>query len=333
MRRSMRKKPAMKNNLWFKHDYGARNDPKLKRLVSRKGPGAGYVWWVIVEMLHEEGGRLPKDYYEEIAYDTHSDVEMVRYVVEESGLFQSDKKNFWSARQIRDMEEAQRIKERNRAGGIKSGESRRNKQIGNQEEIKYTSSILQEELNDTSNQTGSTLELNKQTYIQTNKQIDNPDSVVSGDGSEEKTLFEGLDIPAKGKYDDAKRVFDMWNEAVSQSGGSLPKVKVFESRKEQIRQTLDKLKEVGDPIQVAKILIEKAFNSERFRNGTWGSFDWIFRTKTNNWCKLYEGNYDNNRTNDAQAGHERLHNAAQSPEEFKGRFYISPKQGGNSANA
>ncbi len=47
-----------KDTYYFKHDYYARNDPKLIRVVIEHGAGAGWAFWGLVEMMYEQGGKL-----------------------------------------------------------------------------------------------------------------------------------------------------------------------------------------------------------------------------------------------------------------------------------
>ena len=41
---------------YFPHDYNARRDPKLIKLVSEYGPAAGWYYWCTVEYLREQSG-------------------------------------------------------------------------------------------------------------------------------------------------------------------------------------------------------------------------------------------------------------------------------------
>lgn len=299
----------MKNNLWFRHDFGARNDPKLKRLISRKGPGAGYIWWVLIEMLNEEGGLLPRDYYEEIAYDTHSKVELVRYVVEESGLFKFDDTYFWSERQRREQDEAERIREQKRQGGLKSGEARRSYRGENKDQLNNSSTRVQDVLNESE----TPLELNKQTYKQTNedKNIEANASTSVPEGGE---LF-----PEETNGLNPQEVVDLWNDIVEETKVSLPKVKsLSEERKKGVRARLRAFGRVGEPMAVCEEIIRKACASSFFVSSRWATFDWIFCC-VNNWNKIYDGNYDD-RPDGKADGHDRLRVKVTSPEDYEGEF-------------
>lgn len=44
---------------WFKHDYNARNDPKLVMLRIDTGHEGVGLYWSAIEILHEQGGAVP----------------------------------------------------------------------------------------------------------------------------------------------------------------------------------------------------------------------------------------------------------------------------------
>ncbi|MBQ0054285.1 MAG: DUF4373 domain-containing protein [Bacteroidales bacterium] len=78
---------ADKKKFYFAHDYGARNDPRLRRMISALGPAAGWAWWVIVEELYEQGGFLPLDMVKDIARDARVPAKMVRSIICDFELF------------------------------------------------------------------------------------------------------------------------------------------------------------------------------------------------------------------------------------------------------
>jgi uncharacterized protein YdaU (DUF1376 family) len=76
----------MKESYYFSHDYHARADENIIRLLRiNKVEGYG-VYWMIVEMLYEGGGSIPKD-YELISYEVRTDSERIRSVCEDFDLF------------------------------------------------------------------------------------------------------------------------------------------------------------------------------------------------------------------------------------------------------
>ncbi len=75
-----------KDTFYFSHDYNARQDSKIKKLISVKG-FAGYgLFWAIIEDLYNNANALPTD-YETIAFDLRTDSETIRSVVNDFGLF------------------------------------------------------------------------------------------------------------------------------------------------------------------------------------------------------------------------------------------------------
>ncbi len=70
---------------------------------------------------------------------------------------------------------------------------------------------------------------------------------------------------------------------------------VSEKRKEKIRARWKEFSNVGDPVDVCVGLFDKmqasAFLRGESKRGWKASFDWLFEN-SNNWVKVYEGQYD-----------------------------------------
>lgn len=81
---------------YFPHDYNARNDPKLQELLMECGLDAIGLYWCIVEMLYEQGGKIPLKACKGIAFTLHADIEKMMRMINEFGLFQQDEECFWS---------------------------------------------------------------------------------------------------------------------------------------------------------------------------------------------------------------------------------------------
>ncbi len=75
-----------KDTFYFSHDYNARNDEKIKRLIRKHGMIGYGIFWSIVEDLYNNANALRTD-YEGIAYDLRSDSELVASVVNDFDLF------------------------------------------------------------------------------------------------------------------------------------------------------------------------------------------------------------------------------------------------------
>jgi len=96
----------MKETYYFPHDYHARHDIKLQNLFLDKGVSGIGIYWCLVEMLYEEGGKMPLE-CERIAklLQVHNDI--IKSIINDYNLFETDKNNFWSLSVLR------RLKERN----------------------------------------------------------------------------------------------------------------------------------------------------------------------------------------------------------------------------
>lgn len=84
-----------KDTFYFSHDYNARNDEKIKRLIRKHGMQGYGVFWSIVEDLYNNANALRTD-YEGIAYDLRTDSDLVASVVNDFDLFIFDGDYFGS---------------------------------------------------------------------------------------------------------------------------------------------------------------------------------------------------------------------------------------------
>ena len=75
-----------KDTFYFSHDYNARNDEKIKRLIRKHGMVGYGIFWSIVEDLYNNANALRTD-YDGIAYDLRSDSEIVASVINDFDLF------------------------------------------------------------------------------------------------------------------------------------------------------------------------------------------------------------------------------------------------------
>lgn len=103
----------MKNKTYyFAHDYGARNDPKLQRMMlEMEGCDGVGIYWCLVEMLYEQGGRLRLQDLKAIAYQLHTPSARVEQVIKNFDLFENDGETFWSKSLDIRFAERQRISE------------------------------------------------------------------------------------------------------------------------------------------------------------------------------------------------------------------------------
>jgi len=71
---------------YFSHDHHARTDEKIIKMLKTSGVEGYGLYWMIVEMLHENQGSIPKD-YELLAYELRTQCERIKAVCEDYDLF------------------------------------------------------------------------------------------------------------------------------------------------------------------------------------------------------------------------------------------------------
>lgn len=76
----------MKDTFYFSHDYNARQDDKIKRLIMKYGMLWYWVYWSIVENLYNNANALHLD-YECIAYELRTDEKTIKSIIKDFGLF------------------------------------------------------------------------------------------------------------------------------------------------------------------------------------------------------------------------------------------------------
>lgn len=122
-----------KEAYYFSHDYGARNDPKLQKVLMKLGQEGKGVYWDLIEMLFEEGGKLMLSELESYAFALRANENCLKSLINDFGLFQKDRKSFWSNSVIK------RIQERNEKS-LKYSESAKSRWNKNGSEFKMDKS-------------------------------------------------------------------------------------------------------------------------------------------------------------------------------------------------
>ena len=86
----------MKETFYFSHDFGARNDPKIQKLLMKhKQAGIG-CYWCLIEMLYEQGGELLLSEIESYAFALHVNSNLITSIINDFNLFEKNEQYFWS---------------------------------------------------------------------------------------------------------------------------------------------------------------------------------------------------------------------------------------------
>jgi hypothetical protein len=140
------------DTFYFPHDYHARHDLRLAAFVDKFGMSGYGTWWVLIEIMHEQGGKIKK--FPGLMHQLSNETKRPRSaassnrsaassnrsaasapletiltaLIHEFGLLKEDKQYIWSERVLDNLQQrkqkiAQRI-EAGRLGGKKSGAKR-----------------------------------------------------------------------------------------------------------------------------------------------------------------------------------------------------------------
>jgi hypothetical protein len=85
-----------KNTHYFSHDYNAREDEKIKRLIFKHGWNGYGLYWAIIEMLYINEGHLTIE-CERIAFDLRTEESIIKSIINDFDLFKTKQNKFYSA--------------------------------------------------------------------------------------------------------------------------------------------------------------------------------------------------------------------------------------------
>ena len=100
---------------YFRHDYNARNDMKLQSVITKHGAVGIGVYWIIVEMLYQNGGELPLDIARNISVAYFTDFKVVESVINDFDLFENDGNVFWSVRILQSIDNTKKVSDARKA--------------------------------------------------------------------------------------------------------------------------------------------------------------------------------------------------------------------------
>ncbi len=246
----------MKDTFYFSHDYNARTDPKIKRLMAKHGMTGYGIYWAIIEDLYNNANALQTD-CESIAYDLRVDSGLIKNIIFDFDLFKIDGEIFSSISIQRRLDDRNEKSEKAR----KSAEYRWNKKLENANAMRTQSD-------------GNAIKERKGKE----RKLNTPNGVLLSSDKNDDNNHSG-NVPIE-------KIIQSWNERTK-----LSKVNtISESRKKAIRARWN---EHGRD-NIWKVF-KKTFDSE-FLNGknerNWmASFDWVMNPT--NFVKILDGNYDN----------------------------------------
>lgn len=84
-----------KDTFYFSHDYNARNNSKIKKLLCKHGYLGYGLFWAIIEELYNNANALPTD-YDSIAFDLRTTAKLVKSIVNDFDFFVFEGEKFGS---------------------------------------------------------------------------------------------------------------------------------------------------------------------------------------------------------------------------------------------
>ena len=84
-----------KDTFYFTHDFNARTDVKIKKLIQKHGLLGYGLYWAIIEDLYNNANALPTD-YDGIAFDMRTHCDIIKSVIHDFDLFIIGKNTFKS---------------------------------------------------------------------------------------------------------------------------------------------------------------------------------------------------------------------------------------------
>ena len=249
-----------KETFYFSHDYNARNDMKIKKLIIMHGYEGYGLFWALIEDLYQNDNAMLLD-YECIAYDLRTSSDIIESIVNDFDLFEVEEDTFDSLSVQRRLLKRIEISEKRANAGRISAKKR-----------KKAASAQQ---NSTSVQQIPT----KESKVKESKVKEIGDTNVSLSDAEHPTQ-EKIDY---------KAVINFFNEETQGVFGYL-KYPIGKSRKESIRARITEFGKDGFAEMVRKAT-KSDFLKGDGNKGFVAKFDWMIRPS--NFQKILEGNYDN----------------------------------------
>lgn len=271
----------MKDTFYFPHDYNARSDPKLQDVLVAHGVAGLGIYWCIIEQLYEQGGLLPLCSCKTIAFALHVESKIVESIVNDFDLFENDGENFWSNSAKKRLDKRSDISEKRKSAAVKRWKS----MPLQQGQCLCNANAMQSDANKRKEKEIKVKENKKE--INKEKDLPAADAPVSG--------AYAPDPPESETKTDFKSLMAFVNAEFAKGKSTMPRLRTIDGTRRT--HTLARIREHGE--EALREVVRKAVASD-FLNGNnsrgWAAtFDWL--VLPNNFIKVLEGNYDNDRHN------------------------------------
>lgn len=280
------------NNDWFRHDSNAHDDIKQKRLLRSVGLSGLGLYWYLVELIYQNGGKM-SDENIRLEAELVDGLELLNSLQEVNLLTLED--GFWSCKRITDeLQFKEESKQKKSEAGKKGMASRwNNAHTTDNTDITPDNSVITED--------NSVITKDNKPYQTITSDNTLPNHTIPNNNSLSKeSLFVENDVSTSQKKDTDSSVSlkeekvkvpyesvkSYWNEKAK--GTVLPQItKIDGQRKKHLES---RWSEYGEDVFKA---IDKVFESDYLsgRSGKWlnCTFDWILLPS--NMVKILEGNY------------------------------------------
>lgn len=293
----------MKGTFYFPHDYNARNDPKIIKLMRIHGLVGVGAYWCIVEQLYQNGGKLPLEECESIAFALHTDCDCITSVIQDFNLFNNDGVVFWSDSVNKRLNRRHEITEHRKNAALKRWGDANAMQMHSKSKtgaFLTDSDTAQNGENSGENTPENTendanaMQMHQKTMQMqckkndlNNKDINNNTLVLRQES--ETGVSPTVD------YD---RIIDLYH-SICKSYPRILKLSDVRKRKVEIRFKEEMKSDWALLESVFRKMEESKFLRGDNPRGWKATFDWLF-TNDKNWLKVAEGNYENRETKKMQ---------------------------------
>ena len=129
-------KKESKENFYFSHDYTARTDIKIKKLIVTDGYEGYGIFWALIEDLYQNENLLPLD-YDCIAFDLRSNSKIIKSIINDFDLFKLEDDTFSSLSVQRRLDMRNKRSKKARRSAMKrwDGDANASKNNANASEI------------------------------------------------------------------------------------------------------------------------------------------------------------------------------------------------------